>query len=76
MKEHYFIVKYSKDKGWEFDPEVEDDKFQAGTIWNCNTKEWETPYEGDGNFNDNNDLVTEKLQEIIQQANEREGESK
>ena len=70
MKEHYYIVKWSKAGGWEIDTESEEARFPDGTVWNG--KEWELPYEGEGVFNDNNDLVTQDLEVILSQANERE----
>lgn len=72
MKEHYYIVKWSKEGGWEFDFDTEEARFPNGTVWNGS--EWEYPYEGEGIFNDNNDLVTEDLQAILSQANERVNE--
>jgi len=73
MKEHYFIVKWSRQNGWELDPTIEEARFRDGTVWNG--QEWEYPYLGEGNYNDNNDLVGQDLEVILTQANEREGES-
>jgi hypothetical protein len=70
MKEHYYIIKWSKAGGWELDSDTEEDRFPNGTVWNGS--EWEYPYEGDGVFNDNNDLVSQDLGTILDQANERE----
>jgi hypothetical protein len=70
-KEHYYIIKWSKSEGWEFDPDTEEARFPNGTVWNGS--EWEYPYEGDGVFNDNNDLVSQDLMVILSQANERQG---
>ena len=74
MKEHYFIVKWSKAEGWEIDPATEEVRFPDGTVWNGKegVGEWELPYLGEGRFNDNNDLVAEDLQVILDYANERE----
>lgn len=69
MKEHYYTIKWSKEGGWEVDYESESTRFPDGTVWNGSG--WEYPYEGEGIFNDNNDLVTEDLQAILSQANER-----
>ena len=69
-KEHYFIVKWSRATGWELDPESEEARFPDGTVWNG--KEWELPYEGEGIFNDYNDLITQQLQIILSKANEKE----
>lgn len=76
MKEHYFIVKWSREQGWELDPESEEARFPDGTVWNG--KEWELPYsygyDGEGLFNDGNDLIAQDLEVILSQANEREGD--
>ena len=71
MKEHYFIVKWSKATGWEIDPDTEEARFPDGTVWDG--KEWQYPYEGEGIYNDNNDLIAQDLEVLLSQANEREG---
>ena len=71
-KEHYFIVKWSRETGWELDPESEEARFPDGTVWNG--KEWELPYLGEGLYNEGNDLITQDLEVILSQANEREGD--
>ena len=73
MKEHYYIVKWSKAEGWVIDFPTEEARFPDGTVWNG--KEWEYPYEGEGVFNDNNDLVTMDLEALLSRANEKEGAS-
>ena len=72
MKEHYFVVKWSKATGWEIDPDTEEARFPEGTVWDG--KEWQYPYEGEGIYNDNNDLIAQDLEVLRSQANEREGE--
>lgn len=74
MKEHYFVVKWSRATGWEIDPDTEEARFPEGTVWNG--QEWEYPYEGEGVFNDNNDLVTMDLEALLSRANEKEEASK
>jgi len=74
MKEHYFIVKWSKAEGWEIDPATEEVRFPDGTVWSG--QEWELPYLGEGRFNDNNDLVVEALANLLDTANTKEREGK
>ena len=74
MKEHYFIVKWSKAEGWEIDPATEEVRFPDGTVWSG--QEWELPYLGEGRFNDNNDLVVEALANLLDTANTNEREGK
>jgi hypothetical protein len=78
MKEHYFIVKWSKAEGWEIDPATEEVRFPDGTVWNGKegVGEWELPYLGEGRFNDNNDLVVEALANLLDTANTNEREGK
>ena len=71
MREHHYIIKWSKANRWEIDTESEEARFPDGTVWNG--QEWELPYIGEGVFNDNNDLVTDQLEAILSRANEEEG---
>ena len=77
MKEHYYVIKWSKAEGWEIDTDTEEARFPDGTVWNG--QEWELPYsygyDGEGLFNDGNDLITERLGLILSQANEKEDAS-
>ena len=73
MKEHYYVIKWSKAEGWEIDPDTEEARFPDGTVWNG--KEWELPYLGEGIYNEGNDLITERLGLILSQANEKEDAS-
>ena len=66
--EHYFVVKYSAQDGFEIDPEVESDLFQNGTVWNTETKDWEVPYEGDNKWLDNDDEIAQLLLAIFRTA--------
>ena len=70
MKEHYYVIKWSKENGWEIDPETEEARFPNGTVWNG--QEWEYGYLGDETYNDNNDLITQDLDVILSEANKRE----
>lgn len=67
MKEHYFVIKWSKQNGWELDTDTEMARFPDGTVWNG--QEWEYPYEGEGIYNDNNDLIATDLEEMLSEAN-------
>ena len=73
MKEHYYVIKWSREAGWEIDTDTEEARFPDGTVWNG--KEWELPYLGEGLYNEGNDLITERLGLILSQANEKEDAS-
>ena len=34
MIEHHFIIKYSKEGGWEWDTDTEEARYPDGTVWN------------------------------------------
>jgi len=67
IKEHYFIVKWSKQNGWSIDTDTEEARFPDGTVWNGT--EWEYPYLGNGNYNDDNDLIATDLEEVLSETN-------
>lgn len=71
MKEHHFIVSYSKQNGWIIDAASEQVKYPDGTIFNYETSEWELSYIGDGEYNDNDDEITDTLGKALKQLNER-----
>jgi hypothetical protein len=70
MKEHHFIVSYSKENGWIIDLNIEQVKYPDGTIFNYETSEWELSYIGDGEYNDNDDEITGTLGKALKQLNE------
>lgn len=67
IKEHYFIVKWSKQNGWSIDTDTEEARFPDGTVWNGT--EWEYPYLGNGIYNDDNDLIATDLEEVLSETN-------
>lgn len=73
MKEHHFIVSYSKQNGWIIDLNSEQVKYPDGTVFNYETSEWELSYIGDGEYNDNNDEITGTLGKALKQLNEGQG---
>lgn len=74
MKEHHFIVSYSKENGWIIDLSSEQVKYTDGTIFNYETNEWELSYIGDGEYNDNDDEITGTLGKALKQLNEGQGQ--
>ena len=65
MKEHHFIVKWSKRDGWQIDPDTESANFPNGTVWNEATSEWD--------FDDYDNGLIDQLRNILR---ERASESK
>lgn len=67
--EHHFIVKYSTEKGWEWDTDSEETRFPDGTVWNSDSQEWAIGYAGEGEYVDNDDTIGEDLGSAIQLLN-------
>jgi hypothetical protein len=76
MIEHYFILKYSKAEGWEWDTDSEEIRYSDGTVWNEQTQEWSSGYagwneaKGEAEYVDDDDLIGEQLGAILKIANE------
>lgn len=67
-KEYHYIVKWSKDRGWEIDPDTESSNFPEGTIYD--SKEgWQFGYLGNGKFNGKEEELTEELTDMLDQSN-------
>ena len=71
IKEHHFVVTYSKQNGWNIDIEGEELRFPNGTVFNYDTTQWENSYIGDGEYNDNDDEITGTLGQMLEQLNNR-----
>ena len=64
-KEYTYVIVYKEGEGWEIDTESEEQFFPNGTIYDNETKQWEYGYLGDGEFNANEEAVTEQLCKAI-----------
>lgn len=61
-KEHHFVVKFSEATGtWSWDTDVEEARFDEGTIFNYDTNEWSSGYLGDGEYEPAEDKLIEQL---------------
>ncbi len=73
--EHHFIVKYSKEGGWEWDIESEEVRFVDGTVWDTERDSWSVGYlgwngqKGEAEYLDDDDLVGEQLGAMLDIAN-------
>jgi len=76
MIEHHFIIKYSKEGGWEWDTDSEELRYSDGTVWNEQTQEWSSGYagwseaKGEAEYVDDDDVIGEHLGAILKVANE------
>lgn len=75
MIEHHFIIKYSKEEGWEWDTDTEEARYPDGTVFNDDTEEWQSGYigwneeKGEAEYLDDDDLIGEQLGAILEVAN-------
>jgi hypothetical protein len=72
MIEHVFTIKYTNERGWEWDTDLEA-RFDDGTIYDTDTGEWQPAHKGEGEYVDNDDEIGEQLASILQIANEARG---
>jgi hypothetical protein len=65
-KEHHFVVTYSeKNKEWKWDVDVEEARFDEGTIFNYDTNEWSSGYLGDGEYEPNEEILVDQLKRAL-----------
>jgi hypothetical protein len=73
MIEHTFVIKYTNERGWEWDVDTEAAHFTDGTIYDTEAEEWQPAHLGEGEYVDNDDDVSDQLSAILQIANEAKG---
>ena len=75
MIEHYFIIKYSKADGWEWDTDTEEALYPDGTVLDTEKAEWQSGYvgwnkeKGEAEYLDDDDVIGEHLGAILGIAN-------
>ena len=70
MAEHHYIIKFDDvTKSWSQDTESEEVRFVDGTIWDDKEQAWFVPYQGDGQFYRNADVIDEMLSMHIEEMN-------
>ena len=75
MIEHHYIIKYSKEGGWEWDTDTEEARYPDGTVFNDESQEWQSGYvgwneeKGEAEYLDDEDLIGEQLTAILEIAN-------
>jgi hypothetical protein len=73
MKEHHYVVSWSEKSGWSINTDMEEGAFPNGSIFDHDTSEWEYAYNGDGDWEENEQELTEQLQSILDLHNEHNG---
>jgi hypothetical protein len=75
MKEHHYVVSWSEKSGWSINAELEESAFPDGTIYDHDSKEWSVSYKGDGEWEENEQDLTEQLQDILETHNTYNGKA-
>jgi hypothetical protein len=73
MKEHCYVVTWTEKEGWSISAELEEGAFPEGTIYDHEIHEWSNAYKGDGEWQDNEQELTEELQGILDLHNTHNG---
>jgi hypothetical protein len=68
-KEYHYAIVYREGTGWDIDVDVEESAFPNGTIYNTETKDWEYGYLGEGEYNAEEQAVTEQISKALRQMN-------
>jgi hypothetical protein len=65
-KEHHFVVSFNEETGkWKWDTDVEEARFEEGTIYNIDSNEWSSGYLGDGEYDTAEEELVEQLKHAI-----------
>ena len=65
-KDHHFIVSFNEGTGkWQWNTDVEEARFEEGTIFNYDTNKWSSGYLGDGEYEPAEDMLIEQLKHAL-----------
>ena len=65
-KEHHFVVSFNEESGeWKWDTDVEEARFEEGTIYNIDSNEWSSGYLGDGEYEPAEEGLVEQLKHAL-----------
>lgn len=65
-KEHIFVVSFNEESGeWKWDTDVEEARFEEGTIYNTDSNEWSSGYLGDGEYDPAEEGLVEQLKHAL-----------
>ena len=73
MKEYFYVVSWSEKSGWTINSELEESVFPDGTIYDHDSKEWSVAYKGDGEWEENEQELSEQLIDILETHNIHNG---
>ena len=70
MKTHHFIISYdSISKRWIHDIDQEEIHYNDGTVWSEITQQWSSGYLGDGEHDQEDADLCEKMNDALEQLN-------
>jgi hypothetical protein len=70
MKTHHFIISYdSISKQWVHDIDQEEIHYNDGTVWSEITQQWASGYLGDGEHDQEDADLCEKINDALEQLN-------
>lgn len=64
MKQHHFVISFDETtKAWKWDTDVEEARFDEGTIFEDD--QWHSGYLGDGEYEPNEEILVEQLKRAL-----------
>jgi hypothetical protein len=67
-REHYYIIKFTEENGWEIDEDNECGYFPEGSIYDSKTG-WEFGYQGEGVFAKDEERLSEEITLLLEHHN-------
>lgn len=75
-KVHHFVVHFDEVRGvWDWDWNIEEARFEEGTIYDYDTGEWSSGYLGDGEYEPAEDELIEQLKQGLALMNKANGKT-
>ena len=69
MKKHHWVIVFDTENKWHIEPEIEEEVFSNGTIYDTDTHNWKSGYEGDGVYDEEDIKLTLQLTELLTAMN-------
>jgi hypothetical protein len=69
MKKHHWVIVFDEQNKWHIEPEIEEEVFNDGTIYDTDTHSWKSGYEGDGVYDEEDMKLTSQLMVELDKLN-------
>jgi hypothetical protein len=69
MKKYHWVIVFDQQNKWHIEPEVEEEVFNDGTIYDTDTHSWKSGYEGDGVYDEEDMKLTSRLMVELDKLN-------